>query len=238
MAENYMKLSKRLEMIASFVYKGSKIADIGTDHGYIPIYLVKEGIISTALAMDVRKGPLERAEQHIRQFGLDGQIEVRLSDGLKKLSPGEADTVIIAGMGGELIIHILEEGKHVWDTTKHLILSPQSDLFRVRKYLEQNGFSIKREAMLKEDGKYYTVMEAEKGSMNCQKEIYYRYGQDLIERAEPVLAELLEKDKHTLLRIRETLKEEETLGSKKRLEELERELLWIEEAQHEMQRDN
>lgn len=233
-----MKLSKRLEMIASFVYKGSKIADIGTDHGYIPIYLVKEGIISTALAMDVRKGPLERAEQHIRQFGLDGQIEVRLSDGLKKLSPGEADTVIIAGMGGELIIHILEEGKHVWDTTKHLILSPQSGLFRVRKYLEQNGFSIKREAMLKEDGKYYTVMEAEKGSMNCQKEIYYRYGQDLIERAEPVLAELLEKDKHTLLRIRETLKEEETLGSKKRLEELERELLWIEEAQHEMQRDN
>ena len=111
-----MKLSKRLEMIASFVKPGSRLADIGTDHGYIPIALTERGVILSALAMDVRKGPLERAREHIGEAGLAEQIETRLSDGLEKLKAGEADTVVIAGMGGELEIHILEEGRHIWDS--------------------------------------------------------------------------------------------------------------------------
>ena len=93
-----MKLSDRLEMIASFVEHGNRLADIGTDHGYVPIYLVQTGRVPSALAMDVRKGPLLRAEEHIREAGLSGRIQTRLSDGLKKLAPGEADTVVIAGM--------------------------------------------------------------------------------------------------------------------------------------------
>ena len=105
-----MKLSKRLETVASFVPKGSNIADIGTDHGYVPIYLVREGQAEHAVAMDVRKGPLERARAHVAEAGLGSRIDVRLSDGLAGLKPGEADCVVIAGMGGELIIHILEEG--------------------------------------------------------------------------------------------------------------------------------
>ena len=83
-----MKLSDRLEMIASFVEPGNRLADIGTDHGYVPIYLVQTGRVPSALAMDVRKGPLLRAEEHIREAGLSGRIQTRLSDGLKKLAPG------------------------------------------------------------------------------------------------------------------------------------------------------
>ena len=106
-----MKLSKRLETIASFVPEGSRIADIGTDHGYIPIHLVQEGKAKHASAMDVRKGPLLRAQSHIQEAGLIDAIEVRLSDGLLKLEKDEADCVVIAGMGGELMIPILEEGR-------------------------------------------------------------------------------------------------------------------------------
>ena len=95
-----MKLSKRLETVASFVPKGSNIADIGTDHGYVPIYLVREGQAEHAVAMDVRKGPLERARAHVEDAGLGSRIDVRLSDGLAGLETGEADCVVIAGLGG------------------------------------------------------------------------------------------------------------------------------------------
>ncbi len=108
-----VKLSKRLERIASFVQPGSRVADIGTDHGYVPIWLVQKGVCPSALAMDVRKGPLERAEEHVEEVGLSGKIELRLSDGLAKLKAGEADTVVIAGMGGKLTCRILEQGRHV-----------------------------------------------------------------------------------------------------------------------------
>ena len=106
-------LSQRLKLIAAFVPQDSRIADIGTDHGFVPIYLAKQGRIKSALAMDVRKGPLERAAVHIKEAAVsDIPIETRLSDGLQKLKPGEADTVIVAGMGGELELRILRDGKH------------------------------------------------------------------------------------------------------------------------------
>ena len=96
-----MKLSERLNTVVSFVKPGSRVVDVGTDHGYVPIELAQRGIISHGLAMDVRKGPLERAKEHIRQYGLEDVIETRLSDGICQLQDHEADTVIVAGMGGE-----------------------------------------------------------------------------------------------------------------------------------------
>lgn len=102
-----MKLSKRLEMVASFVGIQAQIADVGTDHGYIPIALVEQKLVKKAIAMDIKPGPLERAREHIRQYGLQEKIETRLSDGVKQLSVGEADTVIIAGMGGELVLSLI-----------------------------------------------------------------------------------------------------------------------------------
>ena len=164
-----VKLSKRLERIASFVQPGSRVADIGTDHGYVPIWLVQKGVCPSALAMDVRKGPLERAEEHVEEVGLSGKIELRLSDGLAKLKAGEADTVVIAGMGGKLTCRILEQGRHVWENwsegKERLILSPQSEQDEVRHFLEEQGFLILREAMLTDEGKYYIVIEAARGTM-------------------------------------------------------------------------
>ena len=233
-----MKLSKRLETIASFVCKGSIIADIGTDHGYIPIRLVQDGICPRAYAMDVRKGPLERAAAHVEEYGLSKQIVLRLSDGLQRLEPGEADTVIIAGMGGELICRILEAGDHVRDSVSSWILSPQSELGSVRRYLEQKGFSIRREAMVKEDGKYYTILEAEKGRMSLVKPWYYEYGECLIRERDPVLSEYLEKELASIRAIRSSLEGKETKSAASRRRELEDMEKMIEEAQHEMQGSN
>ena len=141
-----VKLSLRLQTVAGFVRQGSRIADVGTDHGYVPVYLAQTGRIRSAIAMDVGKGPLERAREHIEEYetrspGTGCPIEARLSDGLKELTPEDADTVIIAGMGGELMIRILDQGRHVWDSVKHWILSPQSEQYKVRAYLEMHGYS-------------------------------------------------------------------------------------------------
>ena len=239
-----MKLSKRLERIASFVKPGSRLADIGTDHGYIPIALTERGVIPSALAMDVRKGPLERAKAHIKEAGLSERIETRLSDGLTKLAAGEADTVVIAGMGGELEIHILEAGRHVWDSTAQWILSPQSDLERVRRYLLDRGFSIDREAMVKEDGKFYMIMDVagpgRRAEADCSdwRESDYVYGKYLIETADPVLKEFLEQEKKNISGIFNSLNSRDTDSSKKRAGELKKKLDLIEEAQYEMQGNN
>ena len=105
-----MELSKRLQAVAAMVTEGNKLVDVGTDHGFLPIYLVKTKKIPKALAMDVNPGPLSRAREHIREYGLDTYIETRLSDGLKKLEPGEGQTLVLAGMGGGLMLRILKEG--------------------------------------------------------------------------------------------------------------------------------
>lgn len=230
-----MKLSKRLKTIASLVSAGSIAADIGTDHGYVPIFLVSEGISPSAYAMDVRTGPLERAAEHVRDCGLEEKITLRLSDGLEKLQPGEADTIIIAGMGGELICRILEEGRHVWESTEHLILSPQSELSAVRHYLEENGFAIVQEKMLKEEGKYYVVMEVGHGRMKFTRPCDYEFGRDLIEKRDPVLAEFLKQEKALFAEILTSLPEQASESTEKRKKELAEKIRWIEEAEHEMQ---
>ena len=184
-------LSKRLRMNASLVTEGYRLADVGTDHGYIPIALVQEGKIPSALAMDVNPGPLKRAEQHISEYQLDSMIHTRLSDGVKQLQPAEADSVLIAGMGGALIIKILEEGKDVLKTVKELILQPQSEIDKVRRYLELAGYTIVREDMVFEDGKYYPVMKAELGNMHYEQEIFYQFGKLLLEKKHPVLLQYL-----------------------------------------------
>lgn len=233
-----MKLSKRLEMVASFVGIHAQIADVGTDHGYIPIVLVEQKLVAKAIAMDIKPGPLERAREHIRQHGLQEKIETRLSDGVKQLSVGEADTVIIAGMGGELVIHILEEGKNLWNFVEHWILSPQSELDKVRKYLIRQGFEIVKENMVKEDGKYYTVMDVvhtpkEKQLSDSDRikqmnkrlsEAEYYYGPILIKEKNPVLIEFLEKEKGQLTGIIQGLEEKPGERSIARREQLEKKL--------------
>lgn len=237
-----IRLSARLEAVASFVPQGAKAADVGTDHGYIPIFLVQSGRCPSAIAMDVRKGPLERARAHVTELGLSGQVSLRLSDGLKELKPGEADAVVIAGMGGELIERILSQGRHMWESVSSWVLSPQSELGRVRAFLAGEGFQIFKEAMVEEDGKYYTVMAARRGHMEYKNEASLRYGALLLEQGDPVLGEFLLKEEKRVRSIMErlTMQEEEkrTEGQKEAIKQLEGELQVIEEAQHEMRKDH
>ncbi len=185
-----MQLSERLRAVAALVTSGGTLADIGTDHAYIPIYLIQTGAVSRAIAMDVNPGPLSRAREHITQYVLESEIETRLSDGLTALRPGEADSIVIAGMGGALMTRILDEGRDrlngVSEQTgrccsgadncadsqaehrgkrrgcRELILQPQSEIWLVRAWLERSGWRIVREDMVCEDGKYYPMMRAER----------------------------------------------------------------------------
>lgn len=142
------------------VTSGGILADIGTDHGYVPIALVQEGRIKGAIAMDINKGPLAHARENIAAADLQAYIQTRLSDGVAALQEGEADTILIAGMGGELVLHILEEGKKVCAAASELILQPQSDIRKVREYLREHRYRIVDEDMVFEDGKYYPMMRA------------------------------------------------------------------------------
>lgn len=196
-----MKLSKRLQTIADFVKKGAVVADIGTDHAHIPIYLIKNNIISKAYACDINVGPLEKAEENINYYGVKN-IELRLSNGLEKLKTDEADTFIIAGMGGELITDILERGRIFFDAERKLILSPHTKTDEVRKYLLSNGFEITKEDMCIDEGKFYTVMEA----VYIGKTFSYTngellFGKYLIDNKNPVLFEYLKKEKQKYLSI-------------------------------------
>ena len=191
-----MELSKRLYAVAGLVTEGASVADIGTDHGYVPIYLIKNKIASKVIAMDINKGPLERAKMHIIGHGLKGQIETRLSDGLKKVNPGEVDGMIAAGMGGALVIKILEESKAVVDTLEFLILQPQSEISKVRKYLNKNGLVIIEEDMVEEEGNYYPMMKVIHGQPEEYKEYEYIYGKKLLEKKHPVLEKFLLREKY------------------------------------------
>ena len=151
-----MELSKRLQAVADLVTEGASVADIGTDHGYIPIYLIEHHIAEKVIALDINRGPLERARMHIVGHGLKEKIETRLSDGLEKVLPGEVDTMIAAGMGGGLVIKILMEGRTVFVIAHRLSTIQNSDAIMV---LEQ-GHIIERgnhEDLLKQKGKYYQL---------------------------------------------------------------------------------
>ena len=225
-----MQLSKRLQAVANLVTPGKRLADIGTDHGYVPIWLYEQGRIPSALAMDLREGPLQRAKEHIRMHGLDEKIKTRLSDGLEKLLPGEADSIVIAGMGGMLVVKILTQGQAVLDSVQELILQPQSDLDAVREYLHRTGFVIVQEEMVFEEGKYYPMMKAVHGENTDDRKIWFLYGRLLLENRHPVLESYLQKEYDRCCKLLEKLSKTATEVSSRRCEELLEKKHLIEEA--------
>lgn len=150
----------RLSLCADMVRRGSRLADIGTDHGYLPIELCLSGRIPSALACDINPLPLRSAEENIARFGLSDIIQTRLSNGLAEVASEEADDIVIAGMGGELIRDILSAAPWVKDGSKRLILQPMTRHAELTKWLYENGFKILRQDAAFDEGKYYTALAA------------------------------------------------------------------------------
>lgn len=200
-----MRLSKRLKTVADFVTPGGVVADIGCDHAYTAIYLVKAGIAKHVIAMDINEGPLIRARENAVRYGVENRIEIRQSDGMEGLHSGEADCILIAGMGGRLMVNILREGRTILNQAPELILQPQSEYALVRRHLHEVGYRISGESMLTEDRKYYTVIKAAAGRERYQEEPYYRFGKILLDGKNPCLRDYLEERKRKTERILEQM---------------------------------
>lgn len=191
-------LSKRMQRAAQMVTVGNRVADIGCDHAYTSIFLVQEGIAPSAVAMDVREGPIARATGNIRRFGMEERITARLSDGVERLAEGEADTLLLAGMGGLLVRDILSAKPALLNTIQELVLQPQSDVDEVRRFLHRSGFWITEEDMLFEDGKFYTFLRAEHGNEEIYSELEYRYGRYILKQGSPVFLDFLREERQKM----------------------------------------
>lgn len=155
-----MILPKRLSLIASMVDRGAVVADIGTDHAHLPIYLVNNNVCPSALACDIKESPLESGRQNIVLCHLEDKIQTRLSDGLSNIKSNEADTFTIAGMGGDMIIHILSSCPYIFDDKYTLILQPMTKYPTLMGWLFDNGFEIIRQECIHEGKHCYTVIKA------------------------------------------------------------------------------
>ncbi len=157
-----MKLSRRLSALAEWVPQGARLADIGTDHALLPVFLAGSGQVELAIAGDVNAGPVEAAKRQVRDAGLDALVSVRLGDGLAVVEPGEVDTVSIAGMGGSLMVRILDQGISRLEGVNTLILSPHVAEDQVRRWLTEHQYAIDRETLIEEDGVIYSIIRAVK----------------------------------------------------------------------------
>lgn len=205
-----MKLPARLEAALSLIPHGAIFADIGTDHGYLPVQAVLSGTSAYAIAADIGRGPLDAAIGHVRGEGLEGRIDCRLGDGLTCIRPHEVDGAIICGMGGSLICRILEQSEALWQSFSFVVLQPQSDSGALRNFLYDHGWHIDDERLVVEDGRLYELMRAvpgkeealpgwlcDVGPVNWQRKdaLLERRIDDLIHRANHILTGL-RKSRH------------------------------------------
>lgn len=158
-------LSPRLAAVAGMVPAGASLADVGTDHGRLPVWLIQHGVVDRAVASDLRPGPLSRARALAERWGVSDRISFRLCDGLSGIQAGEAQTVTVAGMGGETIADILSAAPWSGQPGHRYILQPMSGLDGLRRYLSGHGFAIRREVLVAEGETLYVVLLAEPGEM-------------------------------------------------------------------------
>lgn len=222
-------MSKRLQALADMVTPGSRVADVGCDHGFVSVYLVLKGISPRVYAMDINKGPLLRAREHIAEYGLEAYIETRLSNGVEALQPGEAQTLLCAGMGGRLMQKILTEGGRTVRSMRELILQPQSEQEAFRRFLRTSGYLITEENMIYEEGKFYPMMKAvpadrrpgthtagnigQSGRASVRQRIEDKFGPCLLKSKNPVLTGYLRQNLKVYGEIRRQLEELDGQGS-------------------------
>lgn len=221
-----IKLSNRLLAVAKQVDKDARVADIGTDHGYLAVYLTINNISDYVIATDRAKGPLTSATQLVELLSLDTKIDTRLGDGLDVLSPGEADTICIAGMGGMTMIDILRSHPEIVGSVKKLILQPQRGASKVRRYLMENGMRIICEDIAEDDGFYYVVIVAEQGEMELTED-EIAFGPYLLHNGHPLYKDMLSLKRRDLEQLLISLSEEQTEELIKRKNQLNDEIAQI-----------
>lgn len=224
-----MELTNRLKLIFDLIPDGATLADIGTDHAYLPVYCLLNGKIKSAIAMDINEGPLSSAKAHAAKYGVLKNVALRLSDGMKELKKGEASVVVIAGMGGLLIKKIISESLEKIDENTLLILQPQLAKRELREYLSANKIGITAEYIAKEGDKLYTVITAAKGENFALSEKEALIGKNAGITSPELYGEYLEKNIKTLKKIvcgiEKSEKKEGLEKAKRELEIFEKELL-------------
>ena len=216
-------LGSRLLAVANMFLVGERAADVGTDHGYLPVYLILNEICPEVIATDRAKDALLLTEELIETYQLKSKIDIRRGDGLKVLSPGEALTISLCGMGGLTMIGIMKASPSVVKEAKRLVLQPQKDIAELRYYLVGLGWKIIKEEMVKDGSFYYQVMALEKGQMVLTED-QALYGPMLIKNAHPLLIEYLEKKNHEDMGLIESLKEIGTAKSNEKIKLLDQEI--------------
>lgn len=208
-----MKLnSDRLQTIASCVRQGSVFADVGTDHAHIPSFLINSGVSQRGFAGDIKKGPLRTAETNLIQNGALDRVKLILCDGLKAFPVNEINDIIIAGMGGDMIIEILREEKRI-DQSHLLILQPMTQIHKLRRYLLENGYTIVREKLAKEDERIYNIIVARKEGSQTEaslKDVYFGVNVEETETVKDYIAFLLKKHRMHLNGLKAASKQNET----------------------------
>lgn len=215
-----MKLTKRLRAVADRIDKNSIVADIGTDHGYVPKYLIDNEISKLVIATDVSIGSLSKTSSYVEEENLSDVIITRLGNGLEPIKPFEVDTIIIAGMGGVLISEILEAERKKAKTINKFILQPMVGSSELRRYLVENHFRIISEDLVKEDGRYYEIIVAENGAQKLPSDLDLEISPLLIKMGHPLWREFVNWKLETLEGIAKDLYGNMSEKSIKRLSEV------------------
>lgn len=226
-------LTPRLQAAADLVPAAAVIADIGTDHAYLPLYLAETGKIQRAIASDIHQGPAERARIHIGQEGKSHAIDVRVGSGLLTLRPGEAEGAVIAGMGGLMIQKFLEEGAGAADRMDWFVLQPQNHGGDLREWLSTHGFIVQKEVLAKEDRMLYQILLVKHGTSKPYCGIEKETGHFEQRKTDPLFAEflqgLIKKRNFTIQGVAETTDNPVSAGKRQRALEEKKELedmLW------------
>ena len=205
-----MRLDGRLAAVAALVPRGARAADVGTDHAYLAIALLNEQDVETVIATDKNEGPCAAARRTISASGFTNRVQVRLGDGLAPLSPGEVDTVCIAGMGGGLIASILAAGAEVLTEVSRLVLQPMNDAAALRQWLYDNGWHIVEESLATADGRLYEIIAAEPGTEETPEPWLLTLGPVLWRDRPPLFARHAEAQTERLRRILYGMEKSET----------------------------
>lgn len=228
-----MHLDKRLQAVASLVPQGSRLADIGTDHAYLPVWLVRNGAIASAVAGDIASGPCQAARATVAMYATADKIAVRQGSGLAVLAPGEADCIAICGMGGSTIISILAADMAVATSAQRLVLQPMAGAAALRRWLVEQGWSLVSEALVDDPPHFYEIICAERSSDAASySEAEYLVGPALLRDGHPLLAKQIARQQASLEELLSNMARSERAKASAKYQEAQRLVQELAEFKH------